>query len=84
MLMIDIGENVFTCKIEGSTPQYALAELTILVETVQEKVKDLDVYGALNDPMQKALARAYLKEIRGNNAEKKEPERQTDGAENKD
>lgn len=81
MLMIDKGENGLVIKVKGDIG-HVLAELGILVETLDES--NGGVYDALNNPIAKHLVRIYLKEMRGNGAKAKEPERKADSAESKE
>lgn len=81
MLMIEKSKDGLQIKAVGDIGTL-LAELGVLVETLDERVGG--VYDALNNPIAKCLTRAYLKEMRGNGAKAKEPERKADGAESKE
>lgn len=64
MLMIDKSENGIVISISGDEVSI-LAELGVLVETVQEKIgKKADVYSLLNDPLGKCLTRGFLREMK--------------------
>ncbi|WP_158509038.1 hypothetical protein [Sulfurospirillum cavolei] len=50
MLMIEKSDEGFSLTVAGDA-SHILAELTILVEVVQEKIKEIDVREILNDPI---------------------------------
>lgn len=84
MLMIDGRKNGITLNISGDSSSI-LAELGVLVAAVSEAVGEkIDVYSALNDPIQKCLTKAYLKAMRSSGAKAKEPERKADSTESKE
>ncbi|GEM_PF-6667886 len=82
MLLVDKNEHGVRIEIKGGG-SHILAELGILVATVQESVgTSLNVYEALNNPIQKCLTQAYMKAMRENSGQTKEPERKADSTEN--
>lgn len=75
MLTVDRTESGMVICMDGNA-SHILAELSILVEAVQEQLKGkIDVRSALNDPIQKVLARTYLKVMR----KKQQNERRQNG-----
>lgn len=81
--MIEKSDLGFSLTVAGDA-SHILAELTILVAVVEEKIK-VDVREILNDPIQKCLTGAYLKAMRRpKGAKEKEPERKADGVESEE
>lgn len=74
MLLIDKTEHGIKIDIRGGQTQI-LAELGVLVATVQESIGDsINIYEALNHPIQRCLIKAYVKAMReGSNGKNEEP-----------
>ena len=73
MLMINKSERGLEIEMNGELG-HILAELGLLVAAVSEAAGEkIDVYSALNDPIQKCLTKAYLKAMRSSGAKAKEP-----------
>ena len=82
--MIEKSDEGISLTVAGDA-SHILAELTILVEVVQENIKEIDVREILNDPIKKCLTGAYLKAMRRpKGAKEKEPERKADGVESEE
>lgn len=69
MLMIEKKDAGIAIEISGDAINI-LTELGVLIEVVQAKLEKVDVYSALNDPIQRCLASSYLKAIRSNKGAK--------------